>query len=184
MLKLQAEFGVRCRRRRFDMMLFNRRHSRDSMARFNNPGMVSRRRFLAWSQAAFAALGTAQARPLFGSSLHISSSPAASSDDYYAKLGVEPIINAAGTYTYLTAAVMPPQVQRAVAQAALHPVVLKELHTAAGEYLSKRLRCEGALVTSGASAALTLATAACIAAANGARPEQIPQEVSDMKNEV
>jgi len=97
---------------------------------------------------------------------------------------VQKIINAAGTYTYLTAAVMPPQVQRAVAQAALHPVVLKDLQKASGEYLAERLRCEGALVTSGASAALTLATAACIASANGARAEQIPQDVSALKNEV
>jgi L-seryl-tRNA(Ser) seleniumtransferase len=36
----------------------------------------------------------------------------ASSDgeDYYAKLGVSTIINAAGTYTTLTAACMPPEV--------------------------------------------------------------------------
>lgn len=110
--------------------------------------------------------------------------------DYYAKLGVETIINAAGTYTYLTAATMPPQVVRAVARAAEHPVVLAELHQAAGSYLAKKLRCEGVLVTSGASAALTLATAACIMAANDCRPDQIPQEVwaaegrPGMKNEV
>ena len=57
------------------------------------------------------------------------------------------------------------QVQRAVAQAALHPVRLKDLQQASGEYIAKKLRCEGAVVTSGASAALTLATAACIASA-------------------
>jgi len=64
------------------------------------------------------------------------------------------------------------------------PVVLKDLQRASGEYIAKRLRCEGALVTSGASAALTLATAACIVSANGAKPNQIPEEVSFMKNEV
>ena len=107
-----------------------------------------------------------------------------SDDDYYAKLGVEKIINAAGTYTYLTAALMPPQVQRAVAQAALHPVRLKDLQQASGEYIAKKLRCEGAVVTSGASAALTLATAACIASANGTKPDQIPKNVDRMKHEV
>jgi len=105
-------------------------------------------------------------------------------DDYYAKLGVEKIINAAGTYTYLTAALMPPQVQRAVAQAALHPVRLKDLQQASGEYIAKKLRCEGAVVTSGASAALTLGTAACIASANGTKPDQIPENVDRMKHEV
>jgi len=143
---------------------------------------LTRRRFLRWSQAAIATLGAA---PLFASNKSATASlPVSSGDDYYAKLGVEKIINAAGTYTYLTAAIMPPQVQRAVAQAALHPVVLKDLQRAAGEYIAKRLHCEGALVTSGASAALTLATAACIASANGATPEQIPQDVASMKKEV
>jgi L-seryl-tRNA(Ser) seleniumtransferase len=112
------------------------------------------------------------------------STASSSGEDYYAKLGVEKIINAAGTYTYLTAAVMPPQVQRAVAQAALHPVRLKDLQQASGEYIAKKLRCEGAVVTSGASAALTLATAACIASANGTKPDQIPENVDRMKHEV
>jgi L-seryl-tRNA(Ser) seleniumtransferase len=107
-----------------------------------------------------------------------------SGEDYYAKLGVEKIINAAGTYTYLTAAIMPPQVQQAVAQAALHPVRLKDLQQASGAYIAKKLRCEGAVVTSGASAALTLATAACIASANGTKPDQIPENVDRMKHEV
>jgi L-seryl-tRNA(Ser) seleniumtransferase len=141
----------------------------------------TRRRFLGWSQGLLAAVGVT---PWIAS--HAEAEPAhpVVGEDYYDKLGVDKIINAAGTYTYLTAAVMPPEVQSAVAKAALHPVVLKDLQRASGEYLAKRLRCEGALVTSGASAALTLATAACIAAANGAKPEQIPQEVSGMKNEV
>ncbi len=40
------------------------------------------------------------------------------------------------------------------------------------------------MVTSGASAALTLATAACIASANGTKPDQIPENVDHMKHEV
>src|SRR5580704_637659 len=126
-----------------------------------NPGLFTRRRFLAWSQTALAALGAA---PLLSPAVRaLAEAPTSDiEDDYYAKLGVEKIINAAGTYTYLTASVMPPQVQRAVAKAALHPVVLKDLQKASGEYIAKKLQCEGALVTSGASAALTLATAACI----------------------
>src|ERR1700688_1777717 len=114
----------------------------------NNPAaLLSRRRFLCWVPTALALL----ARPALGTTEN-----ATSTDDYYKKLGVEKIINAAGTYTYLTASVMPPQVQRAVAQAALHPVVLDDLQKASGEYIARCLRCEGAVVTSGASGALTL----------------------------
>src|SRR6478672_13603165 len=86
--------------------------------------------------------------------------------DYYAKLGVTPFINAAGTYTVLSASTMPPEVQAAIALASQHPVQLNELLVASGEYLAKRLRCEAALVTSGASAALTLGTAACVTRGN------------------
>jgi L-seryl-tRNA(Ser) seleniumtransferase len=145
---------------------------------------LTRRSFLRWSQSALASLGLA---PIVGAAAAKTFAPPNSSesvDDYYSKLGVEKIINAAGTYTYLTAALMPPQVQRAVAQAALHPVRLKDLQQASGEYIAKKLHCEGAVVTSGASAALTLATAACIASANGTTPENIPEKVDHMKHEV
>ena len=154
---------------------------------FNNSdrNLFTRRSFLRWSQSALAFVGAGSVLGRAPEAIAATSNGTSSAaDDYYAKLGVEKIINAAGTYTYLTAAVMPPQVQRAVAQAALHPVVLKDLQRASGEYIAKRLRCEGAVVTSGASAALTLATAACVASANGVRPDQIPEDVGGMKNEV
>jgi L-seryl-tRNA(Ser) seleniumtransferase len=137
------------------------------------------------SRRSFFELGTAAAAAVVLPGVAVAEVPAeASADDYYAKLGVPTLINAAGTYTYLTAAVMPPSVQRAVAAAAHHPVRLKELHAAAGEYIAKRLRCEAALVTSGASAALTLATAASIAAKGGLKPEEIPQAARERGYEV
>jgi L-seryl-tRNA(Ser) seleniumtransferase len=104
--------------------------------------------------------------------------------DYYHKLGVNTFINAAGTYTTLSASTMPDEVQAAVALASLHPVNLMELHDAAGAYLAKRLRCGGALVTSGASAALTLGTAACITIGNKDAIVSIPTDMSGLKNEV
>jgi L-seryl-tRNA(Ser) seleniumtransferase len=143
-------------------------------------GHLTRRNFLRWTQAALALMGAAPAMV----SPIAAASPASGDTDYYDKLGVQKIINAAGTYTYLTAALMPPQVQRAVAQAALHPVVLKDLQRASGEYLARLLHCEAALVTSGASAALTLATAACLSLANNLKPEMIPEAVGNLKNEV
>lgn len=104
--------------------------------------------------------------------------------DYYQKLGVRPLINAAGTYTILTASTMPEEVQAAVALAAKQPVHLEELQAAAGEYLARRLRCEAALVTAGASAALVVGTAACVTRGNSAAILNIPTDMSDLKNEV
>jgi L-seryl-tRNA(Ser) seleniumtransferase len=61
--------------------------------------------------------------------------------DYYEKLGIRPLINAAGTYTVLSASTMPDEVQAAIAFAAKRPVNLNELLDASGAYLAKRLRC-------------------------------------------
>lgn len=145
---------------------------------------LSRRRFLSLSQAAVAAAGSA---PFFsGAPLAFAATgaEAGAQPDYYDKLGVPKIINAAGTYTMFTASIMPPSVQHAVAQAALHPVRLGDLQKAAGVYIANRLRCEAALVSCGASSALTLATAAAVQAANNCPYLDIPQTVPQRKNEV
>jgi len=104
--------------------------------------------------------------------------------DYYSKLGVTPFINAAGTFTVLSASTLPPEVQVAMTRAAQQPVNIEELHRAAGEYLAHRLHCEAALVTAGAASALTLGTAACITLGNDQAIVNIPPDMSGLKNEV
>ena len=104
--------------------------------------------------------------------------------DYYQKLGVTPFINAAGTYTVLSASTMPDEVQATVALAARQPVNLNELLDASGTYLAKRLQCEAALVTSGAAAALVVGTAACVTMGNEQAMLGIPTDMSALKNEV
>jgi L-seryl-tRNA(Ser) seleniumtransferase len=137
----------------------------------------TRRRFFDSARGVFT-LGLAGALPsrAFG--------PGESIVDYYDKLGVAKIINAAGTYTVLTASIMPPAVQAAIAQAARHPVRLPELQKAAGEYLAGRLQCEAALITAGAASGLTLGTAACVTRGIPAAIEKIPVDMSGLKNEV
>ncbi len=121
-----------------------------------------------------------------GTAANLSSAavPNSAGVDYYDKLGVANIINAAGTYTFLTASIMPPSVQAAVAQAAKHPVRLAELQKSSGEYLAKKLHCQAALVTAGAASALTLGTAACITIANPEAIGKIPTDMAGLKNEV
>src|SRR5256714_15660892 len=84
----------------------------------------------------------------------------------------------------LTTSTMPDQVQATIALASQKPVHLMELHKAAGEHLAKRLRCEGALVTSGAAAAIKLATAACITRGHTSAVVNIPTEMQELRNEV
>jgi len=147
-------------------------------------GSSTRRDLLGRAGGLLGAMALADEARAAGVSKH-GASPAASTEDYYDKLGVTKIINAAGTYTILTASTMPPSVQAAVAKAAAHPVRLLELQKKAGEYLAQRLRCEAALVTAGASSALTLGTAACIDVMNNAPIQAVPSKVGGLpKNEI
>jgi len=104
--------------------------------------------------------------------------------DYYEKLGVTPFINAAGTYTILSASTMPDEVQAAIVLASRRPVHLNELLDASGAYLARRLRCEAALVTSGAAGALVVGTAACVTLGNEQSILGIPTDMSGLRNEV
>ena len=113
-----------------------------------------------------------------------SSQAGAQAVDYYQKLGVTPFINAAGTYTVLSASTMPDEVQAAVALAVKQPVNLNELLDASGAYLAKQLHCEAALVTAGAAAALVVGTAACVTLGNKQSILDIPTDMSGLKNEV
>jgi len=141
--------------------------------------MDTRRGFLGWANSALAGMGLAGSRLDAADTRHT-----AVGEDYYEKLGVTKIINAAGTYTALTASIMPPSVQAAVARAAKHPVRLHDLQQAAGEYLARQLKCEGAMVTAGAASALTLATAAAMTLGNRNAMHSIPTDVTGLKNEV
>ena len=142
--------------------------------------MTTRRDFVQRSIAAGGAmLGVSPARD--GSARE---TPIAPVVDYYKKLGVPTIINAAGTYTYLTASLMPPEVQAAVAFAAHHSVRLRDLQTAAGAYIAQRLKCEAALVSSGAASALSLGTAGCMTVDQPDGAKDVPARAGSFKNEV
>src|SRR5476649_2757194 len=119
---------------------------------------ATRRNFFSWTRNLLAAGAGAGVVP--------AAEAAVPGTDYYDKLGVTKIINAAGTYTALTASTMPPQVRAAVEAAAKSPVRLAELQQKSGEYIASRLKCEAAMVTAGASSALTLGTAACMTLGN------------------
>jgi len=103
--------------------------------------------------------------------------------DYFRELGVRPFINAAGTYTAMTASLMPPEVVDAITYASKHYVMLDELHDKVGERLATLLHCESAMVTSGAASALTLGTAAVLTGTDQKKIVDLPN-LSGGKNEV
>jgi len=131
--------------------------------------MPNRRKFLQAISAAPAVTGIAPA--------------AVARRDYFKELGVRPIINAAGTYTALTASLMLPEVMDAINYSSKTYVRLQELHDAVGERIAKLIGCEAALVSAGAAAALTLGTAACITGTDKEKIVRLP-DTEGMKNEV
>jgi len=103
--------------------------------------------------------------------------------DYFAELGVRPFINAAGTYTTLTASLMAPEVMQAIDYCAKQYVHLNELHDRVGERIASLIGCEAAMVSAGAASALTLGTAACMTGANEELIRRLP-DATGMKTEV
>ena len=105
------------------------------------------------------------------------------STDYFKQLGVRPFINAAGTYTDMTASLMTPEVVQAINYASGHFVMLNELHDRVGARIASLLQCEAAMVTSGAAAALTLGTAGVLTGADRQKIVDLPN-LANMKSEV
>jgi len=77
----------------------------------------------------------------------------------YERLGVRTLINAQGEVTRLGGALMEQETSDAIAEAAKYSVRMDELQAAASKIIAKITGAEAGYVTSGASAALTLATA-------------------------
>jgi len=105
--------------------------------------------------------------------------------DYFKELNVRPFINGAGTFTTLTASLMWPEVVEALNYASKTFVPLNDLQEAAGKRVAELIGCEAAMITSGAAAALTVGTAACVAGKNPDWIKRIPDLAgTGMKSEV
>lgn len=104
--------------------------------------------------------------------------------DYFKELGLRTYINAAGTYTALTASLPHPEVIKAINYAALQYVKLEDIQDKVGERLAELLQCEGAMVTSGAFSAITLGVAGVMTGGDPVKADQIPLDLTGIKSEV
>ena len=93
----------------------------------------------------------------------------------YDTLGVETVINAAGTNTRLSGGMMHPEVTAAMAEAATACVEMPTLQAAAARAIAAATGAEAGIVTSGASAALLLGAAACMARLDVAAMDALPE---------
>src|ERR1043165_2324985 len=99
----------------------------------------------------------------------------------YEALGVKHVINATGTVTNLGGSLMPPEVAAAWVDASRHFVNLLDLHDRVGEKIARLIGVEAALVTTGASGALLLGTAAAVTHGDRDLIRRLP-DTKSMKN--
>ena len=101
----------------------------------------------------------------------------------YESIGVRPIINCKGTFTIISGSQSLPEVKKAMEEASRHYVQMDELMEAVGQRLAEITKAEWGIVTAGCSAAITNATAACIAGSNPERMQRLPN-LQGLKNEI
>jgi D-glucosaminate-6-phosphate ammonia-lyase len=106
-----------------------------------------------------------------------------SNENVFQRLGVRTIANASGPSTRLSGGIMRLEVAEAMAEASQWCVDLAELQGRASEILAEVTGADAGYVTAGASAALMLASAACLAGLDPARMNRLP-DTTRMANEV
>ena len=101
----------------------------------------------------------------------------------YERLGVTPIINAAGSITRLGGSRTRPETLKLMSQAARVMVNIDDLNRAAGKELARLTGAEAGFVCSGAAGGLVLQAAAVIAGDDPVKMRQLPN-TDGLKNEI
>jgi len=104
----------------------------------------------------------------------------------YEELGVTTVINGQGTMTVLGGSLMRPEVEAVMVAAGRHFVSIPELEVAAGKRIAELLKLPdgyGAIVTSGAAAAMQSGLAGILTGDNPKFIEQLP-DLTGLKSEV
>ena len=101
----------------------------------------------------------------------------------YGRIGMKPVINCKGTFTIISGSQSLPEVKQDMDEASRHYVHLDELMDGVGRRLAELTRAEWGIVTAGCAAALTHATAACVAGSNPEKMQRLPN-LEGLKHEV
>jgi uncharacterized pyridoxal phosphate-dependent enzyme len=109
--------------------------------------------------------------------------PLATGPTLYESIGVRPVINCRGTFTIISGSQTLPEVKKAMDEASRHYVQMDELMDAVGRRLAEITHAEWGIVTAGCSAAITNATAACIAGSDPEKMQRLPN-LQGLKSEV
>lgn len=106
-----------------------------------------------------------------------------SSDDFFASMGLRPVINAAAHPSRLGGTRLAQPVVEAMVAASQTFVPIAEMQAKASELISEFMGAEAGCVASGADACLTLAAAACMTGDNLAAMDQLP-DTTGLRNEI
>ena len=126
--------------------------------------------------------------PLVGGStvsLGATSIPSAPERDYFKELGIRVFVNAAGTYTAMTASLMPPEVMDAIRASSRQFAMLDDVQDKVGEQIARICKAEAAMVTAGCWSALVLGMAGILTGTDDKKAALLPfLEGTGMKSEV
>lgn len=109
---------------------------------------------------------------------------AAAKRDVIKELGLRTFINAAGTYTTMTASLMHQEVVDTIAESAKHFVMINEVQDKVGEKIAAICHAESAMVTAGCWSALVLGTAGVLTGTDRKKIAALPNVSGLEKNEV
>lgn len=104
--------------------------------------------------------------------------------DVIKELGLRTFINAAGTYTTMTASLMHDEVVDTIQSASHHFVMINEVQDKVGEKIAAMCHAEAAMVTSGCWSALVLGTAGVLTRMDRKKVALLPNLSSFEKTEV
>ena len=116
--------------------------------------------------------------------LATTAAPTRSKRNLVKELGLRTFINAAGTYTTMTASLMPDEVMDAINNSAKEFVMYDDVQDKVGEKIAELCHCEGALVTAGCWSALVLGTAGVLTGMDLKKVAALPHVDDFEKNEV
>src|ERR1700733_12177350 len=152
----------------------------DQSIRLRPPGLTMKRRtFVNWA-GPFRLMRKAAPRRVLGpGGAKVARN---SADNIHTRLGVKPLINGRGPWTYLSATLELPEVRAAQVEAAQHFVNIFDLQPAAGRRLAQLTGAESGMITSGVAGAMAVATAGCIAGTDPDKVWQLP-DTQGLKNE-
>jgi uncharacterized pyridoxal phosphate-dependent enzyme len=109
--------------------------------------------------------------------------PLAPKRDLIKELGLRTFINAAGTYTAMTASLMPEEVMETIEASSKEFIMLDDVQDKVGEKIAEICHAEAATVTSGCWSAMVLGLAGVLTGTDKEKIAQLPN-LKGMKSEV